>query len=89
MDNSTAAKEALHEVSTMVHQDKEGLFVKMSKSCYKTIIEAIEKQIQKKPVDVKEYLYLKNGRCPNCHSNLGVDITPYCGECGQRIDRRV
>ena len=89
MDNSTAAKAALHEISTMVYRHTDDdFFVKMSKSCYKTIIEAIEKQIPKKPVDAKKCFELRIGRCPTCNDGTNSEY-PYCGKCGQRINWRV
>ena len=89
MDNSTAAKEAFHEISTMVYRHtNDDFFLKTSKSCYKTIIEALYKQIAQKPVDVRKGKYAIVGRCPNCNDGTNSEY-PYCGKCGQRIDWRV
>lgn len=90
MENSAAAKEALHEISTMVHQstDDNGVSMKISKSCYKTIIAAIERHIPKKPIDARRCFDLRIGRCPNCNDGTNSEY-PYCGKCGQRINWRV
>lgn len=49
---------------------------------YKAIIEALEKQIPKKPKD-DGWLY-----CPVCGKDILSDHFVYCPDCGQRIDWR-
>lgn len=58
---------------------------------FKSIIEAREKQIAKKPLHNDKQCY----NCPNCGCNMGIDaedvflydIKPnYCEECGQKLD---
>lgn len=51
-------------------------------------IEALEKQIPKKPIpDERGYIF----RCPNCKAivvrNLSTEKIDYCIRCGQAIDR--
>ncbi len=58
---------------------------------FKSILEAREKQIAKKPLHNDKKCY----NCPNCGCNMGIDaedvflydIKPnYCEECGQKLD---
>lgn len=60
----------------------------------KFVIEAVEKQIPKKPVlEADGYadgmLVYDIWRCPNCDAAYEVDYDDYdyCPECGQKIDR--
>lgn len=47
-------------------------------------VNALEKQIQKLPVDVTG---LRNGKhCPNCNKKLNKYIDRHCNFCGQAID---
>lgn len=56
-------------------------------SAFEEAIKALEKQIQKKPIDDEIYRY-----CPVCSREVGfIDILAeeklkYCYECGQAID---
>lgn len=43
-------------------------------------INALEKQIAKKPIDT-DWLY-----CPNCKVTLKVGLEKYCEHCGQRLN---
>ena len=59
---------------------------------FETAISVLEKQILKKPINVKKHYY----KCPCCKQDLGIsddDIfvyenpTPmYCSNCGQALD---
>lgn len=51
-------------------------------------IEALEKQIPKKPIEDTEYIGWLIWRCPVCGTEVGRVLEPlqhHC-ECGQRID---
>lgn len=84
-------KDALREVLHQVYRNTDDFEMRISKDCYKLIIEALEKQIPKKPIDAG-YYYM----CPCCRYDLGVsddDIfiyelsTPkYCSNCGCALD---
>ena len=52
-------------------------------SAVKLAIEALEKQIPKKPLPDNEY-HLK-GICPTCGVHFLDKGTKYCGNCGQRL----
>lgn len=56
---------------------------------FDTAIEALEKQIPKKPIN-KENNYQRNvGLCPCCKEIIDDwEDYKYCGECGQAIDWR-
>ena len=65
-------------VKSVVYGDKEYLTMKLA-------VEAVEKQIPKKP---KKYP-LADGQCPCCNSVFYSDWKPtenYCHNCGQEID---
>ena len=52
------------------------------------IIEALEKQIAKKPkkIEVEGYRYTDTYRCPTCEGNFsGTGIADYCYRCGQKL----
>lgn len=53
------------------------------------VSEAVEKQKEKKPKNVKTegYRYTDTYRCPTCGGNFsGTGIADYCYHCGQHID---
>lgn len=54
-------KDALREVLNRVYRNTDDCEMRISKDCYKLIIEALEKQIPKKPID-EECYYI----CPCC-----------------------
>ena len=52
-------------------------------------IQALEKQIPKKPKKIKAegYRYTDTYRCPLCGENFsGTGIADYCYHCGQKLD---
>ena len=79
MTESEAKKEIEHNVFC----NTDNFEMTISKECYKTIINALENQIPKKPTrnDYSPGVYYY---CPVC----GVDVKShsYCPHCGQRID---
>ena len=85
-------EEALHEISTMVYRNTDDFIMRISKDCYKSIINALEKQIPKKPIPIYSNLYpfhLVTHKCPNCKTDdLGNNEYRfnYCEECGQALD---
>lgn len=63
---------------TISHKDK---------NRYIAIIEALEKQIPKKPKEIR-YFRICNyyaGLCPICNGGANSEFQ-YCGDCGQRLD---
>ena len=81
-------KDALREVLHQVYRNTDDFEMRISKECYKLIIEALEKQIPKKPIFESEQT-----------SPFGVDDVPYypscrcdlpevsyCEKCGQALD---
>ena len=53
------------------------------------VVEALEKQIAKKPkkIEVEGYRYTDTYRCPRCEGNFsGTGIAYYCYHCGQKLD---
>lgn len=59
-------------------------------NAYDVAINALEKQIPKKPIEMKPTDKLLNGyyACPVCHGWVGMDeySNKYCGCCGNKID---
>ena len=81
-------KDALREVLHQVYRNTDDFEVRISKECYKLIIEALEKQIPKKPIfeseqtspfGVDDVPY-----CPSCRCDLPE--VSYCEKCGQALD---
>ena len=53
------------------------------------VVEALEKQIAKKPkkIEIEGYRYTDTYKCPTCEGNFsGTGIADYCYHCGQKID---
>ena len=58
------------------------IFIKKDIEVYETAIEALEKQLPKKPIEKGiHFVYYK---CPNCNRILPIDKN-YC-DCGQKLD---
>lgn len=84
-------KDALREILHQVYRNTDNFEMRISKDCYKLIIEALEKQIPKKPIN-EECYYL----CPCCRGDLGVSdddifiyelsMPKYCSNCGCALD---
>lgn len=81
-------KDALREVLHQVYRNTDDFEMRISKECYKLIIEALEKQIPKKPIfeseqtspfGVDDVPY-----CPSCRCDLPE--VSYCEKCGQALD---
>lgn len=54
-----------------------------------TAIEALEKQIPKKPISLGEDIDRDVGQCPNCKEIIDTyEDYKYCSDCGQAIDWR-
>ena len=74
MTESEAKKEIEHNVFC----NTDDFEMKISKECYKTIINALEKQIAKK---------MDSFNCPICRYYFeDGEIHNYCPKCGQKID---
>ena len=73
-------EDALREVLHQVYLNTDDFEMRISKDCYKLIIEALEKQIPKKLKD-DGWLY-----CPICGRDVLMDRFDYCYHCGQALD---
>ena len=78
MTESEAKKEIEHNVFC----NTDNFEMTISKECYKTIINALNKQIARKPT--KDKYIPEEDFCPMC----GTEVTNcnYCPYCGQKID---
>ena len=81
-------EETLREVLHQVYRNTDDFEMRILKECYKLIIEALEKQIPKKPIfeseqtspfGVDDVPY-----CPSCRCDLPE--VSYCEKCGQALD---
>ena len=77
-------QETLHEISVMVYRNTDNFEMRISKDCYKGLVNALEKQIPKKPkyIDGDYDLPL----CPSCGLSVDEDKEIYCSICGQALD---
>lgn len=78
-------KEAIKELS----YDNTAYGGKCTKEVRETAINALEKQIPKKPVHIggDGIRYTDLYRCPNCGQGFtGTGIADYCYHCGQKLD---
>lgn len=91
MTESEAKKEIEHNVFC----NTDNFEMTISKECYKTIINALNKQIARKPVCIEDKMWC----CPVCDNHLlpkwvkyptelmlKTEGLPYCMSCGQKID---
>ena len=52
------------------------------------VVEALEKQIAKKPkkIEIEGYRYTDTYKCPTCEGNFsGTGVAYYCYRCGQKF----
>ena len=91
MTESEAKKEIEHNVFC----NTDNFEMTISKECYKTIINALNKQIARKPVCIEDKMWC----CPVCDNHLlpkwfkyptelmpKTEGLPHCMSCGQAID---
>ena len=91
MTESEAKKEIEHNVFC----NTDNFEMTISKECYKTIINALNKQIAMKPDCIEDKMWC----CPVCDNHLlpkwvkyptelmpKTEGLPYCMSCGQKID---
>ena len=87
--------EAKKEIEHNVFCNTDNFEMTISKECYKTIINALNKQIARKPVCIENKMWC----CPVCDNHLlpkwvkyptelmpKTEGLPYCMSCGQKID---
>ena len=88
-------REAKKEIEHNVFCNTDNFEMTISKECYKTIINALEKQIPKKPDCIEDRMWC----CPVCDTHLlpkwvkyptelmpKTEGLPHCMSCGQKID---
>ena len=84
MTESDAKKEIEHSVFC----NTDNFEMKISKECYKTMINALEKQVAIKPKDITpHYMDSKVYECPICKEvyTYKEKIINYCKYCGQKF----
>ena len=85
MSNEKEIIDELQECLDIGDNDRIALYPEEVRMC----IEALEKQIAKKPkkIEVEGYRYTDTYRCPTCEGNFsGTGIAYYCYRCGQKLD---
>ena len=83
---SMTESEAKKEIEHNVFCNTDDFEMKISKECYKTIINALEKQIAKKS-KIYNYKYFDMFDCPNCKQTFDAwEGYSYCPECGQKLN---
>ena len=88
-------REAKKEIEHNVFCNTDNFEMTISKECYKTIINALEKQVPKKPDCIEDRMWC----CPVCDNHLlpkwvkyptelmpKTEGLPHCMSCGQKID---
>lgn len=88
--------EAKKEIEHNVFCNTDNFKMTISKECYKTIINALKKQIPKKATLEADgyadgHLVYDTWICPLCEKRYEVDYDnyDYCPNCGQKIDGSV
>lgn len=74
--------EAKQEIEHNVYHNTDDYEMKISKECYKTMINALEKQVAKKP----EVWANGTEHCPCCEKDVTNLYFKLCVECGQRLE---
>ena len=87
--------EAKKEIEHNVYCNTDNFEMTISKECYKAIINALNKQIARKPVCIENKMWC----CPVCDNHLlpkwvkyptelmpKTEGLPHCMSCGQKID---
>ena len=83
---SMTESEAKKEIEHNVFCNTDDFEMKISKECYKTIINALEKQIAKKS-KIYNDKYFDMFDCPNCKQTFDAwEGYSYCPECGQKLN---
>lgn len=79
-------QETIQEIKSKVYRNTDDCEMTISKDCYKTILNALEKQTLKK-VEHSEW-YPNDKDCPHCSSNLTSyeKSVKHCPWCGQALD---
>lgn len=77
-------------IAELLRYEKANDYFNMTTLCrndfQKTVYDAIEKQIPKKPnMYVGEYDYERYPLCPACGGELMPNGEKYCSDCGQKI----
>lgn len=78
----------------MKYKNKEGYSILLGKEECDICIEALEKQIAKKPKNInvlgepffEDEVIVKYGDCAICGFDVHSDICDYCPSCGTKID---
>lgn len=74
-------KNAIEHYSYGISND---IFREPVTSYARVAVDALEKQIAKKPKPDKKFYGF--GFCPTCNACFMDNLTNYCGNCGQKLD---
>lgn len=80
-------KEAIENLKILKISEDDSSVGKLKIQTYNIAIEALEKQIPKKPLSREDKSEISYGYCPCCSNIIdNWDDIRYCDECGQAID---
>ena len=80
-------KEAIENLKILKISEDDSSVGKLKIQTYNIAIEALEKQIPRKPLNREDKSEISYGDCPCCSNMIdNWDDIRYCGECGQAID---
>ena len=80
-------KEAIENLKILKISEDDSSVGKLKIQTYNIAIEALEKQIPRKPLNREDKSEISYGDCPCCSNMIdNWDNIRYCGECGQAID---
>lgn len=83
-------REAIERVKNFPGWNRDDLWIGMEdmEELTETILEALEKQLPKKPkqADEQRIRYCTTHICPGCGKEFTGMVSEYCYHCGQRIE---
>lgn len=82
MSNSMTSERAI-EILNPEHREHYDSIETVNEAC-RMGMEALKKQIPKKPIEKPTKSFFADLRCPNCKTLIGIQ--KYCKDCGQAID---
>lgn len=88
--NEKKVREAIERVKNFPGWNRDDLWLGMEdmEELTETILEALEKQLPKKPkqADEQRIRYCTTHVCPGCGKEFTGMVSEYCYHCGQRIE---
>lgn len=87
--NEKKVREAIERVKNFPEWNRDDLWLRMEdmEELTETILEALEKQLPKKPIEVVSAIYSNSYECKYCGNELEPQdmFGEYCKWCGQKL----